>query len=67
MVQYLHQLCLFHVILVFCSIVRGCDPDATDDDNDDLVGGVLISVGGLACQRGASQLPYILGSNFDIS
>ena len=67
MVQYLHWLRLFRVILVFCSIMKGCDPDATDDEDDNLVGGVLTSVGGPACRRGASQLPYISGSDFDVS
>ena len=67
MVQYLHRLCLFHVILVFCFIMRGCDPDAIDDGNDDLVGGVLTSVGGLVCRQGASQLLYISGNDLVIS
>ena len=48
-------------------MVRGCDPDATDDDDDDFVGGVLTSVWGPACRREASQLPYILGNDFDVS
>ena len=46
---------------------EGCDPDATDDEDDNLVGSVLTSVGGSACRRGASQLPYISGSDFDVS
>ena len=67
MVQYLHQLHYFLVILIFCFMVIGCDPDATDDEEDDFSGGVLTSVGGPVCRRGASQLSYISGSNFDIS
>ena len=66
MVQYLHQLCLFLVILDLCSAMSGCDPDTADDD-DNFVGGVLTSVGGLACHCGASQLPYISGSDLDVS
>ena len=49
----------------------GCDPNATDDEDDDfsggLSGGILTSVGGPVCRRGASQLPYISGSDFNVS
>ena len=65
-VQYLHQLRRFLVTLDLCSAVSGCDPDTADDDGN-FSGGILTSVGGLACYRGASQLPYILGSNLDVS
>ena len=48
-------------------MVMGCDPDATDNEEDDFSGSVLTFVGGPVCLHRASQLPYISGNNLDIS